>query len=231
MANIILIETSSTICSASLSCNNEITQEYINNEPMQHASMLPQYIEKLISHIKINNMQLDAVAISAGPGSYTGLRIATSTAKGICYASKTKLIAINTLDIIAYIAQEYITNNLGNGEAYQICPMIDARRMEIYTSRYNSKLECISQPEALIINKDTFSEIDTKLYFCGDGAEKCKSILQNTNAVFLNDINATASMMNSLAITKFNNKQFEDIAYYEPFYLKEFQTTNPKTQQ
>jgi tRNA threonylcarbamoyladenosine biosynthesis protein TsaB len=190
----------------------------MSNDAMQHATHLPVYIENAIKLIRQQNITLDAVAVSAGPGSYTGLRIGVSTAKGLCYAIGCKLIAIDTLKIIATSLQQDIPANA------IICPLIDARRMEVYTAMFDSNLNEISPAEAKIIDETSFSDINCPIYFCGSGAEKCSTVIKNPNAQFFTSVQPTANMMVSLAENAYRNNQFEDVAYYEPFYLKEFYT-------
>ena len=190
----------------------------MSNDAMQHATHLPVYIENAIKLIRQQNITLDAIAVSAGPGSYTGLRIGVSTAKGLCYAIGCKLIAIDTLKIIATSLQQDIPANA------IICPLIDARRMEVYTAMFDSNLNEISPAEAKIIDETSFSDINSPIYFCGSGAEKCSTVIKNPNAQFFTSVQPTANMMVSLAENAYSNNQFEDVAYYEPFYLKEFYT-------
>jgi tRNA threonylcarbamoyladenosine biosynthesis protein TsaB len=218
MANILLIETSAEICSVAIESDGKILNIQMSNDAMQHATHLPVYIENAIKLIRQQNITLDAVAVSAGPGSYTGLRIGVSTAKGLCYAIGCKLIAIDTLKIIATSLQQDIPANA------IICPLIDARRMEVYTAMFDSNLNEISPAEAKIIDETSFSEINCPIYFCGSGAEKCSTVIKNPNAQFFTSVQPTANMMVSLAENAYSNNQFEDVAYYEPFYLKEFYT-------
>lgn len=218
MANILLIETSAEICSVAIESDGKILNIQMSNDAMQHATHLPVYIENAIKLIRQQNITLDAVAVSAGPGSYTGLRIGVSTAKGLCYAIGCKLIAIDTLKIIATSLQQDIPANA------IICPLIDARRMEVYTAMFDSNLNEISPAEAKIIDETSFSDINCPIYFCGSGAEKCSIVIKNPNAQFFTSVQPTANMMVSLAENAYRNNQFEDVAYYEPFYLKEFYT-------
>jgi tRNA threonylcarbamoyladenosine biosynthesis protein TsaB len=218
MANILLIETSAEICSVAIESDGKILNIQMSNDAMQHATHLPVYIEIAIKLIRQQNSTLDAVAVSAGPGSYTGLRIGVSTAKGLCYAIGCKLIAIDTLKIIATSLQQDIPANA------IICPLIDARRMEVYTAMFDSNLNEISPAEAKIIDETSFSDINCPIYFCGSGAEKCSTVIKNPNAQFFTSVQPTANMMVSLAENAYSNNQFEDVAYYEPFYLKEFYT-------
>jgi tRNA threonylcarbamoyladenosine biosynthesis protein TsaB len=223
MANILLIETSAEICSVAIASDGKIINSQMSNGAMQHATHLPIYIETAMKLLKEQNITLDAVAVSSGPGSYTGLRIGVSTAKGLCYALGCKLIAIDTLKIIATAFKQSEPANM------IICPLVDARRMEVYTAMYDAELNQISPAEAKIIDENSFAEIDCPIYFCGSGAEKCSKVIQNPNANFDTTINPTANMMVDLAEEAYDNKQFEDVAYYEPFYLKEFYTPQ-KTQ-
>jgi tRNA threonylcarbamoyladenosine biosynthesis protein TsaB len=218
MANILLIETSAEICSVAIESDGKILNIQMSNDAMPHATHLPVYIENAIKLIRQQNITLDAVAVSAGPGSYTGLRIGVSTAKGLCYAIGCKLIAIDTLKIIATSLQQDIPANA------IICPLIDARRMEVYTAMFDSNLNEISPAEAKIIDETSFSDIKCPIYFCGSGAEKCSTVIKNPNAQFFTSVQPTANMMVSLAENAYRNNQFEDVAYYEPFYLKEFYT-------
>ncbi len=190
----------------------------MSDEAMQHATHLPLYIEAAMKQIREQNISLDAVAVSSGPGSYTGLRIGVSTAKGLCYALECKLIAINTLKIIATELQDNILANT------IICPLIDARRMEVYTAMYDNTLKEISPAEAKIIDETSFADINHPIYFCGSGAQKCSTVIKNPNAQFITSVKPTANMMVKLAEDAYRNQQFEDVAYYEPFYLKEFYT-------
>lgn len=218
MANILLIETSAEICSVAVACDGKIVGFQMSDEPMQHATNLPLYIEAAMKLIRDKNITLDAVAVSGGPGSYTGLRIGVSTAKGLCYALGCKLIALNTLKIIATaLRQEEPANAI-------ICPLIDARRMEVYTAMYDWNLNEISPAEAKIIDENSFADIDRPIYFCGSGAEKCSTVIKNPNAHFTSLVKSIANMMVELAEEAYRNNQFEDVAYYEPFYLKEFYT-------
>lgn len=218
MANILLIETSAETCSVAIACDGKIIGFQMSDEPMQHATHLPVYIETAMKLIREQNITLDAIAVSSGPGSYTGLRIGVSTAKGLCYALGCKLIALNTLKIIATALRQQ-----GPANAI-ICPLIDARRMEVYTAMYDCNLNELSPAEAKIIDENSFADIDRPIYFCGNGAEKCSTVIKNPNAQFDTTIKPIANMMVELAEEAYSNNQFEDVAYYEPFYLKEFYT-------
>ena len=215
---ILNIETSTHICSVSLALNGETVQLLENTEDKTHAELVSVYVEKVLEAENIKAPELSAVAISAGPGSYTGLRIGTSVAKGICYGLNIPLIAIPSLYAMAYGAK----NTLNKNALY--CPFIDARRMEVYTAVYNAKLEVKKDTHALIVEKDSFNDLinDNTLVFFGTGAEKCKTILNHPNAIFLEEMHVSSRNMSKLAYQKFLSGHFKDTAYYEPLYLKEF---------
>ena len=189
-----------------------------------HSEFLAVFIREVLDEAKLDASQIDALAISGGPGSYTGLRIGTSSAKGFCFASGIKLLPINTLQIIAAMALAKCSSDFD-----YIVPMIDARRMEVYTALVDGELNLCSNVEAKIIDENSFSEYaGKKLVFCGNGASKCSEVLKNENFVFLNDIYPSAEYMGKLAEAAFAGGQFADLAYYEPFYLKEFVATTSK---
>lgn len=221
---ILCIETSTDVCSVALVQDGATTAHTERIGTNAHASTLTPLINKLMTDAGVTMSQLDAVAVSSGPGSYTGLRIGVSTAKGICYALNKPLIAVNSLHIIA----EGIFKACS--EARIAVPMIDARRMEVYTEIMNREGEIISDVEAKIIDKDSFANIlsDKELYFGGNGSEKCSQVINNSNAKFVPNILPLAGNMAHIAQYKFDTQQFESVAYFEPFYLKEFITTTPK---
>ena len=227
---ILNIETSTTCCSASITIDGLSVSSVENLTKANHATELPVFIEQLLQQAKVSNWRLDAVALSQGPGSYTGLRIGTSMAKGICYSLNIPLIPIDTLQILcASIAESEYTIT----EETLLCPMIDARRMEVYTALYQPVIKSSSNsifffPKSEVIAKliynNAFSEILElhNVYFFGDGANKCRSIINAKNACFIDDIIPRASYMGKLAELQINMLNDKQIAYYEPFYLKEF---------
>lgn len=231
MTNIILVETSQTICSIALSCKHNgagaIISERTITEPMQHAAQLPVLLQKTLDEAKQRNLTINAVAVSGGPGSYTGLRIGVSTAKGLAYALGIPLIAVDTLGIIASMIRENAEIQPGDC----ICPMIDARRMEVYNALYTADLQLIEKPQANIITSDSFGSIhpDATIYIGGSGADKCKSVITRPGIKYVDGIDPIAAKMSELAHRMFADQQFVDVAYYEPFYLKEFQATTPKS--
>lgn len=231
MALILSIETSTKVCSVCLSENNKILAKKELYEANSHATHLTVFIKELFDNLEdytLNN--IDAVAVSSGPGSYTGLRIGVSVAKGICYALNKKLIAITSLETLAYS----VFSNAESAELIKqgawICPMIDARRMEVYTTFFNGSMEIQQEITAEIIEEDSFKAIfdNQKVIILGDGAHKCKEVLQHENITFIDEAAPLAANMVSVALQKFNNNEFEDVAYMEPFYLKDFIATTPK---
>lgn len=226
MALILNIDTSTEVCSVVLADDSYVIAERETFHPMSHGSLLSVYIREILEEKKLKVSDLDAVAISKGPGSYTGLRIGVSTVKGLCYGAGIPLISVNTLKQITYGA----VSKVKDASNVLFCPMIDARRMEVYTSVYNYKLEVVEEISAKIIDEHSFADLlnKSKIYFFGNGAEKCKGTLTNPHAVFLDDIHTQAKNMVDLSLAKFISQQFEDIAYFEPFYLKDFIATVPR---
>ncbi|MDO9152903.1 MAG: tRNA (adenosine(37)-N6)-threonylcarbamoyltransferase complex dimerization subunit type 1 TsaB [Paludibacter sp.] len=220
------IETSTNVCSVALSVNNQCIFSKSDHKGMNHASLLSPFIAEALDFLKNAEKKLDAVAVSSGPGSYTGLRIGVSTAKGLCYGLDIPLIAVSTLEIMVKQAKSEVEN----AETALFCPMIDARRMEVYTAFYNSKGEIRKEISAEIINENSFIEYlqNHTVYFFGNGSDKCIETLTHPNARFIDNIFPLAENMISLAVESFKENKFEDVAYFEPFYLKEFQATMPK---
>ncbi len=216
MAVILSIETSTSVCSAALHENGNLITGRELFVPQSAASQLAVQIDDLLSHPSVNGNPIQAVAVSSGPGSYTGLRIGTATAKGICYALQVPLLAIDSLHVLACSVE-------GNKQAL-LCPMIDARRMEVYCCVLNDQLNIVKGTHSRIIDKDSFMELldDHKVMFFGNGAEKCESIVKHPNAEFLKNIYATASNMGKVAYQKYIAHLFEDLASFEPNYLKDF---------
>ena len=197
-----------------------------NYQNMSHASSLGVFVEEALDFANKKNFTLDAISVSCGPGSYTGLRIGVSQAKGLCFAMNIPLIAVNTLKIIT-------CNVMFNGsfdENALFCPMIDARRMEVYSAIYNLGLEEIKPISADIISEDSYREFLDKniIYFFGDGASKCQNIIKHPNARFIQSVLPVAIDMTALSEIAFRKSDFQDVAYFEPFYLKEFVTTTSK---
>lgn len=232
MAVILNIETSTEVCSVSLSKNGKLLFEKESNDGLNHSKLLTVFIEELFAENNLTLNMLDAVSVSKGPGSYTGLRIGVSVAKGLCFGLNISLIAINSLEIMGVYAAKNIARytKLKSTKNLLFCPMIDARRMEVYTSLYDSKGQQIKPVSAEIIDENSFSEYfkENKILFFGNGADKCKSLLAKPNAVFQGPLQTSARFMQNISEIKYNNKEFEDVAYFEPFYLKNFIATLPK---
>lgn len=223
--NILHIDTSTTVCSVAISKHNEIIFSKTDFQGMNHAALLSLFIEEGLSLLKTSNIKLDAVAVSSGPGTYTGLRIGVSTAKGLCYGLEIPMIAIDTLKIMFEGAFKQVTDTNA-----LFCPMIDARRMEVYDKIFDAQGNIVRETTADIIDDQSFkSELENnKLYFFGNGSDKCKAVITHENASYISDIHPLAENMVQLAINSFVKKEFVDSAYFEPFYLKEFQATTPK---
>lgn len=227
MALILQLETSTISCSVALSLNGQILASKEIAERNAHATHLTLFIEEVLADGQKALADLDAIAVSMGPGSYTGLRIGVSTAKGLCFALDIPLIAINTLQAMAAGCAR-----LQSDRSLLFCPMIDARRMEVYTAVYNYELKEIISVSAKIIDEGSFKDIlqTQRLVFFGDGAMKCEeAISHNDNSIFLSDYLNSAKDMTELAFQKFKQNQFEDVAYFEPYYLKDFLITQPKS--
>jgi len=224
--NILNIETSTNVCSIAISENGNCIFSKSDSEGMNHAALLSVFIAEGMEVLKLQSKKLNAVAVSSGPGSYTGLRIGVSTAKGLCYGLEIPLIAVSTLEVLTAQALRKVENN----DNVLFCPMIDARRMEVYAAFYNEKGEIKREISADIIDETSYSEIleSNLVYFFGNGAEKCKTTLTHSNARFIDDLVPLAENMIALAEIRYNKKRFEDVAYFEPFYLKEFFTTAVK---
>lgn len=219
MNYILQIETATKNCSVAISLNGEtIACKEIAEEGYTHAENLHVFISETLQQAGIGFQELKAVAVSAGPGSYTGLRIGVSAAKGLCYTLNIPLIAINTLQILA----EQLSIEEGN-----IIPMVDARRMEVYCAVFDANKNEIQETQAKILTENSFLEFTENCYFIGDSNTKAKEILTKSNFVFIdNVVYPSAKDMSFLAFKKYQEKSFEDVAYYEPFYLKSFMITS-----
>lgn len=225
MANLLLIETSMRYCSVAFSSNGEIVFSEENTEGMVHAKVLSPFVQMAIDVARERKDKIDAVAVSGGPGSYTGLRIGVSTAKGLAYGCGVPLIAVPTLELMAFTARKQIVE-----KDALLCPMVDARRMEVYTSLYDMMLREVERSSAKIIDTESYGEAlkERKVYFFGNGADKCKAVISSENAEFIDGIEPVAANMMELAEGRLNEGKTENVAYYEPFYLKEFVATVPK---
>lgn len=226
MACILHIETATNVCSVAVSRGAELLFYKEETKGPSHSSLLGVFVEEAMVQLRTQSVKLDAVAVSCGPGSYTGLRIGVSEAKGLCYGLNVPLIAIETLKVMAY----QVANEANLDASVLLCPMLDARRMEVYDALFSSKLEKVKDTAADIVDETTFAELLSKqtVAFFGNGADKCKEVIGGHNAVFVDDIYPRAKDMVALAEEAYANKDFVDVAYYEPFYLKEFVGTIPK---
>lgn len=226
MSCILNIETATEVCSVAVSKDKEIIFLREEEKGPSHAVLLGQFVNEAIEYLRSVNIQPDAVAVSCGPGSYTGLRIGVSEAKGLCFGLDIPLISLNTLKIMAY----GVRKNSNPEDGVLLCPMIDARRMEVYDVLYNNELQEIKSVSADIIEEGSFDKYlnENKILFFGNGADKCKGVVSHPNAVFLDNIHPHASYMADLADEAYRNTSFVDVAYFEPFYLKEFVATTPK---
>lgn len=225
---ILNIETSANVCSVALSKDGKLIDTLESYEPNSHSRLLTLFIQEIVKKNGISFEDLKAIAVSEGPGSYTGLRIGVSTAKGLAYSLGIPMIAIDTLRIMCIGA---LSSGLDIETINPIlCPMIDARRMEVYTAFYDSALNKISETSNLIIDKYSFQTPlqYRQIVFFGNGAEKCKDTITHPNAIFLDNIVALSKNMVKLSFEKFKNKVFVDVAYFEPFYLKPFIATVAK---
>lgn len=223
MNYILNIETATKNCSVSIAKDGEtIICNEIAEEGYSHAERLHVFIENSLKEAGIAYKDLSAIAVSQGPGSYTGLRIGVSSAKGLCFALGIPLIAVDTLQVLA--AQAKIANGL-------LVPMLDARRMEVYSAIFTPDLESKRATIAEIITEDSFQDFEEELYFVGDCAEKCKAVLTKSNFTFLDEIKyPSAREMSLLSYIKYKKNDTVDVAYFEPYYLKDFMITTSKKQ-
>lgn len=231
MATILIIETSTEICSIALTVNGNVIDLMESDEGQNHARLTTLFAEQLLKRNHIIPGKLDAVAVSKGPGSYTGLRIGVSTAKGICYAAGIPLIAVGTLEAMArFVSTNAIELGFPKSDQTLYCPMIDARRMEVF-SMLLDEAGCVIHPITAQIIDESFLAPELKsnqIVFFGNGSSKCNKVLVSENAVFISSIKASAKHMAELAYEAYTKKQFEDVAYFEPFYLKDFVATVSK---
>ena len=221
---ILLIETSTPICSVALAKDAEILAIRENHEGLSHAALAAVFVEEVMKEANAKLEDLDAVAISKGPGSYTGLRIGVSIAKGLCYALNKPLIAVSSLQALAQTAVKHYDEN------HLFVPMIDAKRMEVYSAVYNAKNECLLKVQADIIDENSYADFakNQSLVLLGDGAKKCEEFFKHNPQFHIGEtLKFSAKNMISLAQTAFENKDFVDVAYFEPFYLKDFIAGKP----
>ncbi len=226
MAVILNIETSTEVCSAALTAEGMVLCHYEDFHGRNHAALLSSFVKACLDHLREHEMTLDAVAVSMGPGSYTGLRIGLSEAKGLAYALDVPLIGVSTLELLAVSA-------MFGGEVepeWMLAPMIDARRMEVYTAVYDFALSPVMKPQPLILDESSYSDIlaDNVVAFFGNGSEKSRQVITSPNARFIPGIVPLATDMLALAERSYARREFIDLAYSVPEYLKDFQATKPR---
>lgn len=221
--NLLHIETSGTLCSAAWSADGEVRYTRTITEPMSHSAHAGVLAREALEHT--GGTPPDAVAVSAGPGSYTGLRIGVSLAKGLCVGWGVPLIAVPTPEVIAAAA----LRELGRTDCLY-CALIDARRMEVYATLFDARLQTLRETRAEIITPESYAAelAGTDICFCGDGAEKCRDVIRSPRAIFLDRIRPVAAEMVPIAERAYAEGRFVDTAYFEPFYLKEFVATTPR---
>lgn len=224
MATLINIETSTEICSVALSVDGKSVWHKENYDGMSHSVSLAKFIEEMMAFAKGEGLKADGVAVSCGPGSYTGLRIGVSTSKGLCYGLDVPLISVNTLEVMA----NHVLKSVEVAEETLLCPMIDARRMEVYTAFFDKNLAQKRATSADIIDGNSYLDIKERVLFFGNGAAKCQSALNRGNFQLVENVVPLATDMVELSHAAFERKQFQDVAYFEPFYLKEFVATVAK---
>lgn len=225
MSLILSLETSAKVCSVAIHDEKKLVATSEIHIEQSHASKLAVLIEEVKNKASIEFKQLSAVAISSGPGSYTGLRIGTSTAKGLCFSLNIPLVSIGSLNLLAFQMKDQ------NPTRAYLCPMIDARRMEVYCLIADSDLNIIHPTEAKVIDEESFKEYldKNKVLFFGDGSDKCKEKITHPHAEFINGVYPKASQLGLIASDKFRKKEFEDLINFEPHYLKEFMIKQPKS--
>ena len=223
---ILNIETSTDVCSVAVTYDGMVLCHREDFSGHNHATLLSGFVKDCLDHIAAHEMKLDAVAVSIGPGSYTGLRIGLSEAKGLCYALNIPLIGIDTLKIMA--VEVMFTHDIQGDELF--VPMIDARRMEVYTAVYNMAFESLVEPTPLILTEESYDSFlaENKILFFGNGSDKAQQVITSPNATFIQNVHPLASNMLPLAEQAFSRGDFLDLAYSVPLYLKEFQATKPK---
>ena len=226
MSCILNIETSTDLCSVSVSQDGACIFSQEDHEGPNHAVKLGTFVDEALSFADSHAIPLDAVAVSCGPGSYTGLRIGASMAKGICFGQDLKLIAVPTLELMAVpvLLREEVE------EGALLCPMIDARRMEVYSAVYDRALHEVRGIQADVVDAETYREYLDRgpVYFFGNGAEKCMEVINHPNARLIKGVEPLAKWMFPIAERRIAQEKYEDVAYFVPFYLKDFVAHQPK---
>lgn len=228
MANILNIETSTDVCSVALTSEGQVLDHRENYDGQTHATLLSQYVQEMLQYARTRDITLDAIAVSIGPGSYTGLRIGLSEAKGLAFGLNVPLIGVNTLQLLVVST---MFNHFIDEEKVLYVPMIDARRMEVYTAAYNAALEPVLEPQAMILDEQSLVDLNQQGYslvLMGNGSDKAHQVLTRDGVRFVAGIKPVAVDMMALAEKSFREQRFIDVAYSTPLYLKEFQATKPK---
>ncbi len=228
MANILNIETSTEVCSVALTSEGQVLDHRENYEGQTHATLLSQYVKEMLDYARSRELKLDAVAVSIGPGSYTGLRIGLSEAKGLAFGLNIPLIGVNTLQLMTIST---MFNHFIEEDKLLYVPMIDARRMEVYTAAYSPALEAVLEPQAMILDEHSFGNLLEQGYtlvMMGNGSGKARQVLTRDGVQFIDGIKPVAVDMMALAEKAWREQDFIDVAYSTPLYLKEFQATKPK---
>ena len=228
MAVILNIETSSEVCSVALTSEGQVLDHRENYEGQTHATLLSQYVKDMLDYARSREMKIEAIAVSIGPGSYTGLRIGLSEAKGLAFGLNVPLIGVNTLQLMTVST---MFNHFIEEDKVLYVPMIDARRMEVYTAVYTPALEAVLEPQAMILDERSFEDLlqqGNTLVLMGNGSDKARQVLKHEQVRFVSGIKPVAVEMMALAEKAWREQSFIDVAYSTPLYLKEFQATKPK---
>ena len=228
MAVILNIETSTDVCSVALTSEGQVLDHRENYEGQTHATLLNQYVKEMLDYARSREMKIDAIAVSIGPGSYTGLRIGLSEAKGLAFGLDVPLIGVNTLQLLTVTT---MFNHFIDDDNPLYVPMIDARRMEVYTAAYAPSLEAVLEPQAMILDEQSFGHLLDQGYtlvLMGNGSDKARQVLTRDGVRFVEGIKPVAVDMLALAEKAYREQAFIDVAYSTPLYLKEFQATKPK---
>ena len=228
MAVILNIETSTDVCSVALTSEGQVLDHRENYEGQTHATLLSQYVKEMLDYARSREMKIDAIAVSIGPGSYTGLRIGLSEAKGLAFGLDVPLIGVNTLQLLTVTT---MFNHFIDDDNPLYVPMIDARRMEVYTAAYAPSLEAVLEPQAMILDEQSFGHLLDQGYtlvLMGNGSDKARQVLTRDGVRFVEGIKPVAVDMLALAEKAYREQAFIDVAYSTPLYLKEFQATKPK---
>lgn len=228
MATILNIETSTDVCSVALTSEGQVLDHRENYEGQTHATLLSQYVKEMLDYARSREIKLDAVAVSIGPGSYTGLRIGLSEAKGLAFGLQVPLIGVNTLQLLTVST---MFNHFIDEDNLLYVPMIDARRMEVYTAVYNPALEAVLEPQAMILDEHSLEQLLAEghtLVLMGNGSDKARQVLTRQGVCFIGGVKPVAVDMMALAEKAYREQSFIDVAYSTPLYLKEFQATKPR---